>query len=33
MKSKKEIGHIIEITDKEATYEQKAERFLRLIKE
>ncbi len=33
MKSKKELGKIIEIANKEATYEKKAERFLQLIKE
>ena len=33
MKSKKELGQIIEIANKELTYEQKAERFLNLIRE
>ena len=33
MKSKKELGQIIEIANKEATYELKAEKFLKLIKE
>ncbi|GBE00412.1 hypothetical protein BMS3Abin07_02463 [bacterium BMS3Abin07] len=33
MKSKKELGHIIELANKEDSYEKKAERFLKLIKE
>ena len=33
MKSKKELGQIIEIANREATYEQKAEKFLKLIRE
>ena len=33
MKSKKELGQIIEIANKESTYELKAERFLKLIRE
>ncbi|MBI5043237.1 MAG: hypothetical protein HZC10_05290 [Nitrospirae bacterium] len=33
MKSKKELGHIIEIANREETYEKKAEVFLKLIKE
>ena len=33
MKSKKELGQIIEIANKEVTYEQKAEKFLNLIRE
>lgn len=33
MKSKKELGEIIEIANREATYEKKAEVFLKLIKE
>ena len=33
MKSKKELGQIIEIASREPTYEQKAEKFLNLIKE
>ena len=33
MKSKKELGQIIEIANKETTYEQKAEKFLKLIRE
>jgi hypothetical protein len=33
MKSKKELGHIIELANKEDSYEKKAERFLELIKE
>lgn len=33
MKSKKELGEIIEIANQEKTYEKKAEVFLRLIKE
>ena len=33
MKSKKELGQIIEIANREATYEQKAEKFLELIRE
>jgi hypothetical protein len=33
MKSKKELGQIIEIANKEVTYEQKAEKFLKLIRE
>ncbi len=33
MKSKKELGQIIEIANREATYEQKAEKFLNLIRE
>ncbi len=32
MKSKKELGQIIEIAHREATYEQKAEKFLKLIR-
>ena len=33
MKNKKELGEIIEIANREATYEKKAEIFLKLIKE
>jgi len=33
MKSKKELGQIIEIANKEVTFELKAEKFLKLIKE
>jgi len=33
MKSKKELGQIIEIANRETTYEQKAEEFLKLIRE
>jgi len=33
MKSKKELGQIIEIANREATYEQKAEKFLKLIRD
>lgn len=33
MKNKKELGHIIELADKENTYEKKAEMFLKLIRE
>ena len=33
MKSKKELGEIIEIANKKLTYEQKAEEFLKLIRE
>ncbi len=33
MKTKKELGQIIEIANREATYEQKAEKFLKLIRE
>lgn len=33
MKSRKELGSIIELANKERTYEEKAETFLRLIKE
>jgi len=32
MQSKKRLGEIVEIADKEQTYEQKAEKFLQLIK-
>lgn len=32
MKSKKELGQFIEIANREATYEQKAEKFLKLIR-
>ena len=31
MKSKKELGSIIEMEDRKATYEEKAEEFLRLL--
>ncbi len=33
MKSKKELGYIIELANKENSYEKKAERFLQLIRE
>lgn len=33
MKSKKELGKIIEIANRELSYEQKAEKFLKLIRE
>jgi hypothetical protein len=33
MKNKKELGKIIEIANREETYEEKAEVFLKLIKE
>jgi hypothetical protein len=33
MQSKKRLGEIIEIANKEPTYEKKAQRFLELIRE
>ncbi len=33
MKSKKELGHVIELANQEDSYEKKAERFLNLIRE
>ncbi|HNQ64037.1 MAG TPA: hypothetical protein PLT06_10605 [Syntrophorhabdaceae bacterium] len=33
MKSKKELGKVIEVASREKTYEKKAEKFLKLIRE